>query len=520
MTFRHRKNGQWSFPTLKTRTDGTWKAVSAGGGGELTSPSGWVNTRYLLTGTPPTRSNTAYTSNYVDLQTALNSIGPDTRLVIDNGPLTGNWDLPQTDHITLDGNGTTLTASNINASVLRKPATNSEFNTTTGAAGAYSAGQSSINVNDGSIFSAGDVIRLYNTQDHPDQPFTGSGGDGEQGLYHVVKSVSGNTLTLEENLLLNWGSTTRVDNVNWGAEDIRLTNLTLDGNDVARSGRPGRLLRFYITKEVWIDNCTIKNATNGCWMHMCYQFRLHNSYLDELGVTASDGTRGYPVDFTNGSHHCYITDTESHNSQRYGFKSGSGAGMWPCRNGRIENCHANPDYQRAYDQHQGSHHWEYIDCTAAGGRGFGRDRSDGFFARGGGVQSPRELVFYGRGAAEPRTVVEKHHYVDVANTNHIYKHLDDGDNQDKWVTFRDVWAETSAPISSFFNFSYDVGSPATVHLTIENVALDGTWIESANSASHIDSDPTLDLTINNSTGGKTPSSYFSNKYGWSSGILS
>ena len=519
MNFRYKQGSRWVTSTPKVRQGSQWVAVDMlSSRGDFDSPSGWVNPDYLLTGDPPTRSNTVYTSNYSGLQDALNSIGEDTRLVIDDGPYTGNFDLPQTSHITLDGDGTTLTASDSDDAVLRKGSTGNEFDTTSSAGRDYSAGQSSITVNDGSIFSAGDIIRLYSNQDHPDQPLTGSGGDGEQGLYHVVESVSGDTLTLEEDLLLDWDNP-RVDNVEWGAEDIRLTNLTLDGDDVGRNGRPGRIVRFYRTKGIWVDNCTIQNGCTGLWIHMCFQIRVHNCVLDELGVTADDGTRGYPVDFVNGSHHAYITDCESYASQRYGFKSGSGAGMWPARNGRIENCHAEPDYQRAYDQHQGSHHWEYIDCTVAG-QGFGRDRSDGYYAKGGGVDSPGGLCFYARGAHDARTHIEQQHYVNISNTHHVYRLLDDGDNQRKRVTFVDVWAETSESINEFFKFSFNnPDGGGSVELTINNVALDGTWITESNGSDHYVCDAPIDVSITSPSDGRSPSEYFSDEYGWSSGTL-
>lgn len=516
MTFNFRKGGQWRRPTIKNRQGGQWNNTGAGGGGTLASPSGWVNTEYLLTGEPPTRSNTAFTQNYNGLQDALNSISPDTRLVIDDGSYTGNFEMPDTSHITLDGNGATLTSANIDDALLENSYGN-EYSTTTGAATSYSVGQSSIDVNDGSIFSAGDIIRLYNEQDHPDQPFTGSGGDLEQGLFHVVESVSGNTLTLEEDLLLSWESSTRVDRVDWEAEDIRLTNLTLDGDDVSRNGRPGRIVQFRRRKDTWVDNCTVRNGCTGLWYAESFGVRIDNCHLNELGVTASDGTRGYPTDPVNGTHHIYITDTESYNSQRYGFKSGSGGGMWPTRNGRVERCHADTDYQKGFDQHQGSHHWEYLDCTVAGD-GFGRDRSDGYYARGGGVDTPNGLVFYARGAYDPRTYIEQQHYVNVGSTNHIYRLLDDGDNQDKTVTFVDVWGETTESLSSFFDFTYDVTSGPTVTLTLENVAQDGTWITSTNYDNHVNCDVGLDITVSHPAD-QTPAEYFGNEYNWQSGTL-
>lgn len=502
-----------------SRTVGGW-------GGDFDSPSGWVNPAYLMSGEPPSRSTTEYTSNYGGLQDALDSIGEDTRLVIDDGPYTGQFDLAHTNHVTIDGDGTTLERSDIDSTLFEINTSGNEYSTTTGpgGVGTYSAGQSSIEVQDASIFSAGDIIRLYSNEDHPDQPHTGSGGDGEQGLFHVVADVNGDTLTLEEDLLLDWNNPNgglRIDNVDWSVEDVRITNITFEGNDQGRNGRPGRLTMWRRCKELWLDNCTFQNARGGVWTGESFQIRMENCVLNELGVTAGDGTRGYPLDATDGTHHIYVTNCESYASQRYGFKSGSGAGMWPTRNGRFENCHAEPDHQRGFDQHQGSHHWEYINCTSVG-QGFGRDRSDGYFARGGGVDSPGSLTFYARDAHEARTVLEEQHYVNVGGTNHVYQYLDDGGlGPTKTLTLRDVWAETNESLNSFFKFVSDGGG--TVNIQLENVAINGTWITDSNwGGEHQTSGsnpPTVNATITTSHGGREPAEYFDDQYNWTSGQL-
>lgn len=148
------------------------------------------------------------------------------------------------------------------------------------------------------------------------------------------------------------------------------------------------------------------------------------------------------------------------------------------RNGRMENSHTEPADQRGYDQHHGSHHWEYIDCTVSGA-GFGRDRSDGYYAEGGGADSPGQLTFYARAAHEARTHINQQHYVNVSNTNHIYRILDDGDEANKYLTFEDVWAEDDGSINQFFNFWCDSGTMG-LEILLNTVTINGMWITDSN----------------------------------------
>ena len=534
MTWRHRKNGQWSAPTIKKRKNGQWVTIGGGGGGgggEFASPSGWVNPKYLLTGSPPTRSNTVQESSYSSLQSALNSIGPDTRLVLDGGTYSGNYDLPRTDHITIDGNGSTISRSNVDSNALEYNHTGSEYNTFTRPSGTYNTGQTSIDVVDASIFSVGDEICIRDlTQVHPDQPKTTSGMNQGQGMFNVVTGVDtgSDVLTLDEALVNDFDNPNgdlMIARVNWGAEDIRVTNMAIDGNG-SKHGTDGLVMPISRLKEFWFDNVDMRNGLEGLWCYECYQIRVHNSTFTNLGGSRAEGAswNGYPCTFQAGTTHVYVTNSESTDSGRYGFQNGSGAGSgrwWPTRNGRIENCYAANCYQRGYDQHPGSFFWEYIDCIARND-GFNRARSDGCYVRGGGVDSPGEYTWYDRQSPRGRLSVNQQHYVNISGTNHVYRLLDKYGGCSKDLDWTDVWAEDSGSVNQFFNFRVDTGT-STVDLDITNVAMNGTWITSSNVGNHysLSGNGTVDLTINSVTHptGQSPAEYFSDKYGWASGQL-
>lgn len=528
MRWNYRENGSWNSATLRVRQNGQWVEVNSeedSTGEDISSPSGWVNTDYLLTGDPPTRSTTVNTSSYSGLQDALDSVGEDTRIVIDDGPYTGNYNLPHTSHLTLDGNGTTIDRSDINEAALEYNQSGEEFWTNTGGVGTYSIGDTTIEVSDSSIFSVDDIIRIYDPdQVHPDMPLTVSGEDDGQGSYHVVTDVdtSNDVLTIDETLFLDWDNPNgnlRVDRIDWEAEDIRITNLTIEGNDDSRNGE--RIIGIRTLKELWFDNCTVQNGLDGLWVYEGYQVRIHNCVFNNLGNTNinPDNSNAYPVALQNGTHHNYITDSESYDSDRYGFQCGSGGIWWPCRNTRIENCYAQDCTRQGFEQHQGSHFVEVIDCTAQG-CGAGRCRSDGYYVQGGGYDTPNMVGYYDRQAHEPRGIVTQQHYVNH-NSGRVWQILDESGVIRDQVIFKDCWVEDDGSLNSFLEFETDSSSTCN-ELVVDHVAVNNTWITDNNANDHIfiEGDWTFgSQTFTAPIDGTTPSEYFSDNYGWTSGVL-
>lgn len=518
MTWNHRSGGGWQSPTIKRRQGGEWVTIGisgGSGGGPTDSPSGWVNTDYLLTGDPPTRSNTIYVSDYNSIEAAVNDAPEDTRIVIDYDTYSeSDIDIPFTDHLTIDGTGVELTRSDASANLFESNRHGGEFSTNTDASGTYSPGQTSIDVADGSLFSSGDIIRIYDPdQEHPGM-FENTGTNSGQGVYHVVESVSGDTITLDEQVFFDWDDPSgnlRVDNVDFGSRDLRITNMTIDGNDPERD--QNIINEFRVFHELWMDNVSMRDGSRGLWLYESYQARLDNVTFDNMGNNAENY---YPLDITNGTHHTLMTNCESYNSGRYGFKSGSGGSWWPCRNGRYVNCYAQDANEPGFDQHPGSAFFEYIDCSTQG-CAFGRPRGIGWYSEGGGTDTSNHWSLATARASGRDWHFTEHHFTNHSGDNVIYNR-DRGGVDSGFLTVEDVWVETTNSLGTFFEFAADSGLNATMgELTIDHVAIDNEWLTSGNIDSYIDADSnfTIDsISVTNPSDGTTPSEYFDNEFGW------
>lgn len=516
MTFKYRSSGEWVPATAVHYPGGVVGSPPGSGGTGGTAGAGVLsNEKYLPTGEPPTRSTTVYASNYSSLQTALNTIGPDTRLVIDSASLSGNWSLPATNHITIDGNGATLSRGDTTQRLLNT-STGNDFVNPIDATGTYSAGQGRIAVADTSGFSPGDIIRIWDpNQVHPEMPKVNSGADQGQGVFHVVASVDSATseLVLEENLILNWddpAGTLVVETVDYDAVDQRITNITFEGNDTSRTAN-SRIVSISRRKGFWFDTCTVKDGRDGLTVNSSYQVRVDNSAFHNLG----DSTNGtyYPVNISSGTHHTLLTDCTSIGSERYAFKSGSG-GWWPCRNGRMVRCHgADTSGRRAFDQHPGSHYWDYLDCSSEN-CGFSRPRSYGWYQSGTTITNPSQYCWYMRQTATDVEARRERYQGDVGSRIFQAYVINDIDH----VRFSDTWVQPTTAVSGFFRFRHDGTGTLTCHeLTVDHVAIGDTWVtqayfEANRSLAGTWSFPNLNFIT--PTDGTTPSQYFGNKYGW------
>lgn len=514
MTFKHRKGGQWVPVTAIHSPDGV--GTLSGGGGTGTTGTGVLsNGKYLLTGDPPTRTTTEYVSSYTDFQTALNTIGPDTRLVIDSASLTGNWTLPTTNNITIDGAGATLSRSDP-ATHLISSSPGNDFINPVGATGTYTAGQGRIAVDSVTGFKTGDIIRIWDpNQVHPEMPHVNSGGDSGQGVFHVVASVDSGTseLVLEENLILNWddpAGTLVVETVDYDAVDQRLANITFEGNDAARTGSV-RVVDIENRHQFWFDGCTVQNGKDGLSLNSCYQVRVDNSLFQNLG-DSTNGTH-YPVNISRGTHHTLLTDCNSTGSERYAFKSGSGA-WWPCRNGRFVRCHgADTTGRRAFDQHPGAHYFDYIDCSSEN-CGFARPRSYGWYQEGTTVTNPAQYTWYMRNTATDVEAKRERYQGNVSDRLFQAYVINDIDH----VRFTDTWVQPTSAVNGFFKFRHDGTNTLTCHeLTVDHVAIGDTWIDQT----YFETNRTLtgswsfpNMNFVTPTDGTTPAEYFGNKYGW------
>lgn len=477
------------------------------------------NEEYLLVGDPPERSDTEYVSDYSGLQDAIDSIDSDTRLVCDTGPYTGNYHIPLTNHITIDGDGTTITRGDSDEAIISTSNGGDEFSDSTDPSGTYSAGQSSIALESVSGFSEGDIIRIFDPEQvHPEQPPVSSGTNQGQGVFHVVEEVdsSDNELHLEEDLLLDWDDPEgdlRIDNVNWQAVDQRITGFDFEAEDSGRNG--GRhLIEVRRRKEFWYDDCTLRDGRNGLWIYEGYQIRVHDSEFHNLG-SSSGGQTDYPLDIVNGTHHWMVTECLSTDSQRYGFKSGSGSPWWPCRNGRFVDCHAEDvDGRRAYDQHPGSHNVDYFDCSSEG-CGFHRPRSRGWYSEGTECVDPGQFVMLGRGT--PSDIrLQSEHYTGDTHEQFLQIHVNGAWDIDNFE-LHDVWCDGDGDMQALCRIRHDTNETCEVEtLVLDHVAVGDTWVTESNFDNWrtLGGDWDFPNIESESPSDQSPSEYFGDEYGW------
>lgn len=85
--------------------------------------------------------------------------------------------------------------------------------------------------------------------------FEKTGTDSGQGVYHVVETVSSDTITLDKQVFFDWddpNGNLRVDNVDFGSRDFCIRNMTIKGNDPD----PDRdyVNAFRVFHQSWMDN--------------------------------------------------------------------------------------------------------------------------------------------------------------------------------------------------------------------------------------------------------------------------
>jgi len=161
------------------------------------------------------------------------------------------------------------------------------------------AGNNTIKVSNGAYVQAGDIIKLwknvlYCPDDYDDQ-LTGE-------MYRV-KSVSGNDITLTENLLRDYatGDTPKV-NV-YRPVEVNIENLRIF--DADETGvHNGISIRYCVNSS--ISRCRVENAgLAGISVYSSYNVRLFNNYVYDSIKTAG-GASGYGIGIWSGVAHAEI----------------------------------------------------------------------------------------------------------------------------------------------------------------------------------------------------------------------
>lgn len=354
-------DGDWQSATVKVRDDGQWVQVGGGETGE--GEFGWVD--------PPERSTTEYTSDYSSIQDGLDSIGPDTELVVDDGPYTESFDFPSTDEITLSGgaDGATIENPGVGAAMIDAD----DWSLERTSCDAISEGDTTLSVGDASIFSPGDDVRIHD----PDEMYKGMTGDDlrntynqRKGEFRVVESIdaSTDTITLESGTHQHYDDPTgelEVAAIDWAITSLRVHNLTLDGgvsspDDDADDDLRGMSIEQ--CKNVWVTDVTSQNWNKDGWT--CDQ--TLNYYVDGGHVENVDR---YGVGISGGTTHARVQNVTGDGAGRYQIQSGGGGTGWddvsrPTYDTIVRNCHsANNDFFG--DAHFATENLEYRNCSSS-----------------------------------------------------------------------------------------------------------------------------------------------------------
>lgn len=514
MTWNHRSGGSWSSPTIKARKGGQWVSLGGGGGG-----SGGTSDGYLLTGDPPTRSTTVNESDYSSLQSALDSIGEGTRLVLDGGTYSGNWDWPTTSHITLDGNGSTLQRSTVSSQILRGEPDGSEFADSTGVSGSYSVGDEWIDVTDASGFDIGDIVLLLDMDQNHRDAFTSSSGTGDEGagFFHQLSDVdlTNDQIRLDEGVVHDRPNySLEAINVNWVAEDQRITNLTIDGQDPDLSDATN-CVRMFRRKEFWYDNITGYDGTGMLWSVEGYQARVDSC---DFNNTAEGTEKHKTINFQRGDHHDLVTNVTTDN---YGHESittgggGSSTGFWGCRNFEVRNCDGLGGGEVAFDVHPGAQDARFIDSSASNSP-FLRPRAHDITTENFEIVAPGTFPIRSHNNPDHLTFDVGHVHGQLG-TGRIFRWDTDMSIDIDSFVFRDIYVEDEGnDLGGFFMLRNTGSGTSNVSLTVDHVAINDTWVDQTyfDNNAYLDGDINFDNTFTTPSDGTSPSQYFADNYGW------
>lgn len=360
MTWRHRKGGQWSAPTIKKRKNGQWVTIGGGGGGG--TPTGEFQWR-----DPPTRSNTIYTSVEGGLQAGLNALTADTELVIDDGPYSGTY-THDTSHTTVRGGGTGTTInlpSSQSDPIIRWP---QDSYTGTDVTSPIVAGDTTIQVGSTTPFSAGDDVRILDTsQVYRGLTRLGTSGNATTGEFQTIDSVGSGSITLVDSADRDYpdnSGTLRVSRVDWAMEDIHYDNIHFSGYSRSNTGSNRAIQVNRAAKDFWLTNIDIDTFRyRGFDSHEAYNLYVDNMNVSKIGTTSSTGGTGNGITISVGTKNAIIRNTTVDDVGHYGINSGWDGTFNPAINHYYINCSVTNGADAAYDQHNGSENVHFINCT-------------------------------------------------------------------------------------------------------------------------------------------------------------
>lgn len=383
MSFNYQKGGSWRSATVKRRENGQWVEVASSGGDE---DGGTAPSRYYTDG-PPTRSGATIrypADGYSSLQAAYEALNENDTLVIESGTHTERIRLGEnpSDHITITGEGDRDTT-------LVQPDTDFEYTVGIGLsettfphsneaslANAYTNNESVIEVNNISPFEGqvGEVIHITENE----EPYVNSGtGAGYRHEYKEIVSVDSETNEIELNAPLKMSfpgnASTEVGVTPFTIEDIRISNLTIEGDPSLYSGTSDnpRVLKTYDMREIWADNLRVQNGYNTNdtpLVNVAYTFRarFNNIILrenDHYGFTINHGSTDTYL--TNIEYHMLEGEDPSNIGQRYAVRFGhTGNNSRGAVGGLASSIQGYNFRTRVANVHLGGYHCDFEDVYA------------------------------------------------------------------------------------------------------------------------------------------------------------
>lgn len=205
---------------------------------------------------PPERAGATKSAHeYGSLQEALDDLDEDETMVVPaEGGSYGEADLPRTDHITIRGEGGP-TVQHLNAD-------GPDLHSETEIVEPVEALTNTIVVEDASAFSPGDEIHLEEGTNPWNEPhyrdYEGGGGNDTTKEFAEIASIDGNTITTTHKICYPYplDATARVYNVDWWIEDVRITGLRIDGEEMHSP------MRMHGVKQGWFDDLEIFGSTS------------------------------------------------------------------------------------------------------------------------------------------------------------------------------------------------------------------------------------------------------------------
>lgn len=372
-THNIRQNGSWAQGTVYHRQNGSWVQVGGGSGGG-TAGWDWQD--------PPSRSSTVYHSNVGgSIQNAVNGLSSDTELILDDGPYTEEFDIPNTDSITISGGSNGATINNPQNSTSQ--VSGGGWSSTDTSCSAIAEGDTVLSVGDASVFSAGDDLLIHDSTDvykNMTSSDLRNTYDQYKGEFCVVDSVdtSNDTVTLTSGTHQHYddpNGALEARNPSFDLQDFHWHNITLDGGRTSpnedTSDSDFRGLSINYSKNIWITDSTFQNYhkdgfSNNMVLHE-YVDNSHAENFDRYGFSHSDGAT-----------HVRIRDSSFADFHSYGVQCGGGATDKPSVPAPTYDimalrCHGDnsmrSDATWVGDAHFGAERVEYIDCTTNSCRG-------------------------------------------------------------------------------------------------------------------------------------------------------